>query len=318
MMNKLRCAAASILAAVILAASGCSGSATPTPASTPPERPQVTAAPGKLTPPDAQRFVGYTVKLKPAIGPELILKEPVAAQLIMDAFSSERLQVNGAVGNFNNKLEILDPDGKAEYSFTLSSDGQLLLKTTDGKFFRMPEYIYYLLEQSLWDFGGSLMDSWIKWQTEKGTAELELELPGLLKTAMLPAFGYSMAYFCTYKIYGVNTSTRDTAKVYLLMTYAGYDISGTSFSPNTLYTTPATLIFAKVSNGVWRLTGLKQPPVTKEKNDLYTNVRTIFPYDYMDDVIEDLKDTSAQVKDIARQATEYLNESGISGLTVES
>jgi hypothetical protein len=247
------------------------------------------------------------------------MQEPVAAQLIMDAFSSERLQVQNAKGKFNNKLEILDPDGKPRYSFSLSSDGQMLLKYTDGgKIFRMPEYIYYLLEETLWSYSGSLMDTLVKWQPDKGTALLELELPRLLKSAMLPAYGYAMAYFTEYKIYGVNTSVRNTARVYLLVTYAGYDITGTTFSPSFLMTTPVTLTFKKAGGDYWQLTDLMQPPQTKLAKDLYTNVRTIFPFGYMEDVMEDLKDTSFQVRDIVQLATEYLRDMGLNGLTVES
>jgi len=229
--------------------------------------------------------------------------------------------VKDAVGDFGNKLDVLDPDGKAQYSFTLSSDGQMLLKSKDGTVFRMPEYVYYLLEESLWSYSGSLIPGNLKWDTTKGTAQLELELPRLLKAAMLPAFGYSSAYFCSYKIYGVNTSTRDTVKVFLLLDYAGYDIKETSFSPDFTYLSAVTLVFSKVSNDVWQLTDLKQPPVAKEQKDLYTCVRSIFPYDYMDDVMDDLKGVSTQKssmnKDIVRQATEYLNAIGISGLTVD-
>lgn len=316
-MNLLsRCVAAITILMMVMITAACKASG-PVQATEPPERPQVTASPIKVAPPDASRFAGYSLRLKPAVGPVVILQEPIGAQLVMDAFSSDRLHVQDAICKFGNKLEVLDPSGAAKYKFTLASDGQKLLKSEDGRVFHMPEYIYYLMEESLWSYGGSLMESTLKWQPDKGTALLELELPRLVDTAMLPAFGYASAYFSTYKIYGVNTSERDVARVYLLLTYAGYDILSTSFTPNFMYTTPVTLIFKKMNN-VWKLTGFKQPPVTKEKKDLYANIRTIFPYDYMDAVLDDLKDTSGQVNDIARQATEYLNDMGISGLTVDS
>ena len=314
-----RVAALMLIAAAIMA-SGCRQANQPAAATAPPERPDVTAAPGKVAPPGVSNFAGYSIRLKPAQGTAVILQEPVAAQLIMDAFSSQRLQVQGAEGKFNNKLELLDPEGRSKYAFSLTSDGQMLLKYEggDGRTFRMPEYVYYLLEGSLWSYGGSLMDTQIKWrQPDKSTAMLELELPRLLKAAMLPAYGYAMAYFVTYKIYGVNTSVRNTAKVYLLVTYAGYDIKGTSFLPSFLYTTPVALTFTRTGGDYWRLVELKQPPQTKQKKDLYTNVRKVTPFDYIDAVLEDLKNTDAQSQDIVRLATEYLRDMGIDGLTVD-
>lgn len=313
-----------LLIAVVLMCGACKPKATATASPTPaPERPEVTPAPDKVAPPAVERFAGYTLSLKPTRGPAVILQEPVGAQLIMDAFSTERLVVADAVGKFGNKLEVLDETGKARYRFTIASDGQLLMKAEDGRVIRMPEYIYYLMEEQLWVLGGSLMETDLKWEPDKGTAQMELDLNRLLKTAMLPAFGYASAYFTTYTIYGMNTETKDVAKVYLLLTYAGYDIDGTSFAPSFLYTTPATAILKKKA-GVWRMTALKQPPVSKEAKDRYNNVRMIFPYEHMEAVLEDLnkvlkeKDESLPVKDIVRQAAEYLNDVGISGLTVES
>ena len=314
-----RILSAALLAALLAQASGCSKANPSATATPPPDRPEVTASQEKIAPPPAVDFTGYSLRIKPARGPTVILQEPVAAQLIMEAFSTDRLQVKDAEGKFDNKIDLIGSDGKAKYSFTLTSDGQMLLKyALDGRVFRMPEYVYYLIENSLWTYSGSLMDTDIKWKAGSDTSELELQLPRLLKAAMLPAYGYALAYFVTYKIYGVDTSVRNTAYVYLLITYAGYDIQGTNFAPNFIYTTPVTLMFAKTGTDLWRLAELKQPPQTKQKKDLYTNVRTIFPYDYMDDVLTDLADTSFQTKDIVSLATEYLNEMGIEGLSVQS
>jgi hypothetical protein len=314
-------AAALLLAAALALAAGCStGSTQPSGTTAPPERPEVPATSGKVEPPAASNFIGYSIRLKPARGSAVILQEPVAAELIIGAFSSERLVVKGAESKFGNNLELLDPGGVPRYTFALSSDGQMLLKYTggDGRVFRMPEYIYYLMENTLWSYGGSLMDAPVKWQPAKGTSLLELELPRLIKASMLPAYGYAMAYFASYKIYGVNTSVRNTAKVYLLVTYAGYDIAGTNFSPNFIVTTPATLIFKTTGGDYWQLTAFMQPPHTVLKKDLYSNVRTIFPFDSMDAVMADLADPGFQVSDIVRLATEYLHDVGISGLNVIS
>jgi hypothetical protein len=309
-----------LAAAAVLLAAGCRQGGQPAATTAPPERPQVTAAPGKIAPPPVSNFMGYSIRLEPARGSSIVLMEPVAAELIMGAFSSERLQVTDAEGTFANKLELLDEGGTPRYAFELSSDGQMLLKYTGegGRVFRMPEYIYNLLEENLWSYGGSLMEAPLSWQPSKGTALLELQLPRLIKAAMLPAYGYAMAYFTTYKIYGVNTSVRNTAKVYLLVTYAGYDIYGTAFSPTFIVTTPATLIFKTAGGNNWQFTSFLQPPQTKLKKDLFTNVRTIFPYEYMDAVLADLADSAFQLRDIVRLATEYLRDAGLSGLTVDS
>lgn len=306
-----------IVLIMVLVASACKQSG-PAQTTEPPERPQVTAAPEKVAPPDAKRYEGYSLRLKPVHGPEVILQEPIGAELVLDAYASDRLQVKDAICKFGNRLDVLDPTGAVKDKFTLASDGQMLIKAANGRVFYAPEYIYYLLEESLWTFRGSLIESPMKWQPSADTTLLELDLPRLIKTSMLPAFGYANAYFTSYKIYGTNTSERDVAKVYLLLTYAGYDTRGTAFSPNFLYTTPATIIFKKIDN-VWQLTGFRQPPEPKEKKDRfsYTNVRNIFPYEQMEAVMEDIKKDDGQVGDIVRQATEYLNKLGISGLIVD-
>lgn len=355
----MRIIAAAAVVAVFLSAAGCGGSpsVSPAPTATPYPRPDVSAAPGKLSAPKAAGYEGFALKVKPAHGQELILKDSSAVQLVMDAWQTDRLQVKGVQGRFSDKLTVLGADGKPKYVFSLASDGQMLLKAQDGRVFLMPEYVYYLLENSLWTFGASLMDGDVKWQPDKGTATLELELPRLVNSAMLPAFGYSLAYFTSYKIYGVNTDTRNTAKVYLLATYAGYDVDGQNFSPKFLYTTPMTLIFTTTGGNLWKLTALKQPVlmalqavetptppsgtpapttdstaqpaqtaqqklVSLKGQALYDSIRTIFPFDYMESVTDDMNGKTSQLadmqRDIVRQATEYLNEAGIEGLNVES
>ena len=323
MAGTYRRAALALLLALALLTAACKGGAATATATAPPDRPEVTPAPGKAAPPAATRFLGYALKITPARGQAVILQEPFGAQQILVAYETQRLLVTDPVAKFNSRLDMLDSAGEVRYSFNVASDGQLLFQAADGRVFRMPQYIYYLMEEQLWNHGGSLVDSDVKWQPETGTTALELELPRLLKAAMLPAFGYASAYFTTYSIYGVNTETRDVAKVYLLMTYAGYNEQTGLFKPGFLYTTPATLIFAK-TNGLWRLTALRQPPVSKVKKDRYTNIRTIFPYDYMEPVMDDLnrmdkeERDAPQIKDITRQATEYLNDVGLPGLTVDS
>jgi hypothetical protein len=360
MRTTVRFVLAAVALAFLLSTAGCGGSPTATvgPTASPVPRPDVTAAPGKVSAPAPSGYAGYALKLKPAHGQELIIKDSAAVQLVMDASATERLQVKDAVAKYSNKLTVLDADGKAKYTYALSSDGQMLLKSQDNRVFRMPEYVYYMLENSIWTYGSTLMDDDVKWQPDKGTATLELDLPRLIKTAMLPAFGYSLAYFTTYKIYGVNTATRGTAKVYVLATYAGYDVHGQSFAPNFFYTTPMTLIFAAAGGDSWKLVALKQPALTsaqpaassgkpeetstqpKESSAqptetpqpngrlkgqaLYNSIRMIFPFDYMEAVTDDVNakknnTTIADMsKDIVRQATEYLNGMGIEGLTVDS
>jgi hypothetical protein len=301
---------------ILIFTAGCSNASSPASTTAPPEVPQVTAAKAKVAPPPASNFVGYSLKIKPAQGPTVILQEPVAAQLIMDASSTDRLQAQKPEGKFDNRIDLIGPDGKSKYAFSLSSDGQMILKSLgSGKqAFYMPEYVYYLIESSLWNYSGSLMDEPLKWQPTAGAAALELQLPRLLKSSLIAGFGYSLAYFTSYKIYGVDTSTRNTVRVYLLVTYAGYDVQGTKFAPNFLFTSPITLVFIKTTGNYWSLTELKQPSGIKFT---YTTVRTIFSYDYMDAVMTDLKDPSFQTKDIASLATEYLQQMGISGLTVQ-
>lgn len=315
-------ALALVLTAILLLAPGCNRASKPAATTAPPERPEITAAPGKAAAPPVERFTDYALRIKPATGPVITLKEPIAAQLVLDALQSERLEVKEKIGEFRATMDVLGPDGGKQYSFTISSDGRALMRYSDGKIIQMPEYVYYLIEETLWTYGGTLVETPLKWTPANGTtAQLELALPRLIKTAMLPAFGYAEAYFCSYKIYDTNTATRDKAKVYMLVTCAGYSARGKAFSPVFLYTTPATLIFTKSGADTWKLTALKQPPKTVEGGDLYTDIRTIFPYECMEAVMADMKESvgaAEQTKDIVQQAIEYLNTVGLSGLTVES
>ncbi len=319
--NHIRTAAALALAAMILLAPGCSRTKKPAATTAPPERPELTAAPGKAAAPSVERFNDYALRIKPVSGPVITLKEPIAAQLVLDALQSERLQVKEKIGEFKATMDVLEPDGNKQHSFTIASDGRTLMRYSDGKIIQMPQYVYYLIEETLWTYGGTLVETPLKWTPANGTTQLELALPRLIKTSMLPAFGYAEAYFCSYKIYDVNTATRDKAKVYMLITCAGYSVKANTFTPVFLYTTPATLLFSKSGTDTWKLTALKQPPKTVEGGDLYTDIRTIFPYECMEAVMADMDESTGaaeQIKDIVQQATEYLNTVGMGGLTVES
>ena len=309
---------AMLIAALALSAASCAVlGLLPDPAALP-EWPKVTAAPGKIPPPSVSRFEGYSVRIKPVKGPEVVLTEPIAAEQLMDAFNTERLKVDGAIGKFDNRVDILDQSDEVRYSFAVASDGQLLVKS-GSKAFRMPEYIYYLLEQRLWELGGSLVSGTISWQPEKkDTKMLETELPRLIKTSMFPAYGYALTYFASYKIYGVNTEVKDTAKLYMLLMYAGYDVQGNAFIPRFTQTGPATLIFKRLRADKWQLVDFRLPVEPKDhtKQAVYDSIRRVFPYEYMEPVAGDMKDTTALNKDIIRQATDYVREQKLPGLSI--
>lgn len=324
-MNRHKKAILLALCAVVIFANGCkaspAASAEPTPSPTPTPAPRLTAAPGKVPAPTVQRFAGYEVRLKPIKGPTVLVTEPIAPQLLLDAAATTRLQVTNATAKFGNDIEVADPASGSSYHCKAASDGQLLLQDDYGRVFRMPEYIYYLLEQKLWEVGGTMKDAPLTWDPQSGTQQLETEMPRLLKTAMLPAYGYAMGYFCSYKIYGVNTSTKDTVKVYLLLMYAGYDLDatkGTAFLPLFTHTSAAQMVFTRIRGNTWRMTDLRVPSIPKDANQqaIYASVRKVLPFDSMDAYEEDMKDTSALTQDIVRQATEFLREYNLNGMTI--
>ncbi len=322
-----RVCAGALSALLAGALAGCASSdpqasPTATATATAPAVPQVTAAPGKVAAPQVQRFHGYEARLKPVKGPRSQLSEPIAAQLMLDASVTQRLNVPNAVAKFGNDIEVYDPNSDASYHFQIASDGQLLMRADDGHVFRMPEYIYYLLEQRLWEVGGTLKEGTITWQPESGSTELlETELPRLIKTAMLPAYGYAMGYFCSYKIYGLNTSNKDSVKIYMLLMYMGYDIDdtkGAAFLPEFSHVSAASLTFKRLRGNTWQLAELRLPVTPKEvnKDTTYASVRKVLPFEHMDAYEADIKDTSALTKDIVRQATEFLRENGLTGLSI--
>lgn len=324
-MNKLQRRMLLALCAAVVLAAGCkantSASAEPTPTPTPTPAPRLTAAPGKVPAPTAQRFAGYEVRIKPVKGPTALLTEPIAAQLLLDTAATTRLRVEGANAKFGNDIEVVSPDSGSRFHYKAASDGQLLMQDDYGQVFRMPEYIYYLLEQKLWEVGGTLNEAPLTWDPQTGTQQLETEMPRLLKTAMLPAYGYALGYFCSYKIYGINTSIKDTVKVYMLLMYAGYDLDstkGVAFLPLFSHTSAAQMVFTRIRGNTWRMTDLRLPAIPKDANQqtVYTSVRKVLPFENMDAYTEDMKDTSALTKDIVRQATEFLRAYNLSGLTI--
>lgn len=325
-MNRLRRWWAALLCIALALSAGCSAksasSADPTATPTPTPAPRVTAAPGKVAAPAVQRFAGYVVRVKPVKGPQALLTEPIAAQLLLDASVTARLQVSDAVAKFDNDIEVYDPNSTTKYHFKAASDGQLLMRNDQGHVFRMPEYIYYLLEQKLWEVGGSLKTGVLTWQPESGsTQQLETELPRLIKAAMLPAYGYALGYFCSYKIYGLNTTTKDTVKVYMLLCYMGYDVDatkGSAFLPLFTHTSAAQLVFTRIRGNTWQFADLRLPVTPKDvnKDTTYASIRKVLPFEDMDAYDADIKDTSALTKDIVRQATDFLRENGLTGLTI--
>ena len=182
---------AALFLAVALLLAGCNLPVLDAPPIT--AHPQVTAAPGYVEAPPPTEYEGWSLRVKPANGPQALLTDGLAAQLILAAEQDKSLRASDATGRFGNRVEVLDPQGTVQRTYSLNSEGQLLLKDKDGRAFRIPEYVYYLIEQQLWAYAGSLKDSLMVWQPSAGTEAMETDLDRLIKTAELPAWGYADA-----------------------------------------------------------------------------------------------------------------------------
>ena len=145
----------------------------------------------------------------------------------------------------------------------------------------------------------------------------QTDLDRLIKTAELPAWGYADAYFQTYEVLGEDTSARDQVRVYIMLSYAGYTIKDGQFDQSFQCTAPARLVFSRVQGNRWQLTDFRQAdPNVKGRQALYDNLRKVLPYDYMEDVMKEMGDTSALAQEIHRQAADYLRARGLSDLMI--
>ncbi len=280
--------------------------------------PEVTAAPSHVAAPAATQYEGWSLRVHPALGPEALLTDGFAVQQVLAAAGDESLTVADAGDTrFKSRIELIDPDGKTQHTYAVNSEGLLLLRTSKGRVFRMPEYVYYLIESQLWAYAGTLKDSVLLWDPAVGADAMETDLDRLIKTALLPGWGYADTYFQTYEVLGVDTETRDTAKVYLMLSYAGYSVQGKQFDQQFQCTAPARLVFTKLGNNRWQLVDFRQAdPNADSQQVLYDNLRKVLPYEYMEDVMAEMEDTTALTDEIHRQVTDYLRDRGLSDLEI--
>lgn len=280
--------------------------------------PNVTPAPSKVPEPASAQYEGWSLRIKPAYGPEALLTDGFAAEKLLAAEGDQDLTVKDAGSTrFKSRMELLDPEGKTQRTYSVNSEGLLLLRTDEGRIFRMPEYVYYLIENQLWAYAGTLKDSLLLWDPEQGSDAMETDLDRLIKTSLLPAWGYADSYFQTYEVLGVDTGTRNTAKVYLMLSYAGYSVQGKQFDQQFQCTAPARLVFTKLSGNRWQLVDFRQAdPNADGRQALYDNLRKVLPYEYMEDVMTEMDDTSALTDEIHRQVTDYLRDRGLSSLEI--
>ncbi len=280
--------------------------------------PNVTPAPSYVTEPASSQYEGWSLRVRPALGPKALLTHGFAVEKVLAAAGDESLTVTDAgKTRYKSRLELVDPEGKTQHTFEVNSEGLLLLRTENGRVFRMPEYVYYLIESQLWAYAGTLKDSVLLWDPTAGSDAIETDLDRLIKTALLPAWGYADSYFQTYTVLGVDTGTRDTAKVYIMLSYAGYSVQGKQFDQQFQCTAPARLVFTKLGTNRWQLVDFRQAdPNADSRQALYDNLRKVLPYEYMEDVMAGMKDTTALTDEIHRQVTDYLRERGLSSLEI--
>lgn len=302
-----------ILLGAALLLSGCSAPALPEALDT---YPHVAVAENRVAPPDSSEYEGWSVQVVTTSKVPATLQDCSLVQVIIDAWAAERLVVTDVTSAFDNKLDILDAGGETRYSFSLASDGKLLLKDDMNRIFQMPAYAYYMLEGSLSAYGLTLKDTPISWSPTAENAQLQLEyyLPHIIKTIQVPSLGYAMAYFTDVVIYDMRLQENDTqVKLYLLTTFVGYDLQNGAFTMTIRDIRPANMVLTQQKDGSWQATGYQEASDPKD----YESVRTVLPYDYAKQAINDVKDPSATLQDLRVQAADYLRQAGLSAYSVE-
>ncbi|MDD4797878.1 MAG: hypothetical protein PHO66_08940 [Eubacteriales bacterium] len=302
-----------VLVSAALLLGGCAAPVAPEPLQS---YPQVAVSQERVAPPESSQYDGWSVRVVTAAKVPATLADSSLIQVIVDAWATRRLVVADAAGPFANQLEVLDAAGQVRYAFSLASDGKLLLKDDMNRVFQMPAYAYYMLEGSLSAYGLTLKNAPISWSPTAANAQLQLEyyLPHIIKTIQVPALGYAMAYFTDVVIYDMRLENNDTqVKLYLLTTFAGYDLQHNVFSMTIRDIRPANLTLTQQKDGSWLATGYQQAADPRD----YESVRAALPYDYAKQAIADVKDPSDILKDIRVQAADYLRQAGLSAYPVE-
>lgn len=262
--------------------------------------------------PGEYRLGNLVLDLYPAQGGTVRLNDTDLASRAMEALNDPARRTGLTRKEpFGGVVVIRNTDDEELGRFSVSGEGDLLGRDEEGNLFRLPAWIYYQMEYTLWQQQTGFHTASLQWDPEGDDAVLKLELPSLIMPLIVQANGYADAYCLTTKIYGVRPGTEQT-KVYLLAGYAGYTLEGEGFRLTFRRITPVTLTFDKVKKNVWRLSSYQEP----QDITSMASVRSILPYEYTVQAMEDMKDPAAMETELTRQATDWLRENGLAALPI--
>ncbi len=296
------------------------------------------------------------IDVTPAFGDKVRVKGiDYAIQLIFEAYTNPDKILNEEASRkgYKNNIKIYNRKDQLLGSFEISSDFLLHARADkDSPLFLMPEYSYYMIEYALWKAGGSLVMPMREWERiepigdERATYNinvLELRLEHDVKTILIQKYGYSEAYFMNYSIYRTaeyKTDDRLMVRVYAFIGYAGYskhepeekvgeddEEEAEDVEPEVLFgmdyhhEKATRLIYTFVDGKYFRLTEYTEhaenDPTSEYQPTLESRIRSIFPYEYLKKVLEEIKDPTEVLMDLKRQALDYLRLSNQGDIKID-
>lgn len=264
-------------------------------------------------------YIGMYIEVNPVYGTKLrISNVEILPQMIMQAYNNPDNYVDIDFKNkFENQIKIYTYDDHEVLTLLIASDeGLYAREDKNSPVFRLPEYIYYIIESCLWQMGDeevnmtetacSLVEPLSDWSVSDGTAKLELRIPHDVKTVLYAMYGNTEVIFVNYKIYSFVELTQQV-KLYMLLSYEGYDETEDGFYLRYREVIPIQMLYSWVEGGFWALTEIKFTDYEEGKlTD--TNVRKILPYQDTKTALEDLSDISTISLELRRQAMVYLSK----------
>jgi len=270
------------------------------------------ATPASLPPASPE---AYRMELTHASGKMLVIEDADAARLLLLAAVDQSQRTQDAGYDFPHKVTVLNGMGDALVTLEIAGGGEAYARDPDGQIFFLPQYCQSVLERALWPEYLSLWQEPWQWSGDPdATAALEARLPYLLNTFLAGEYGWADAYFSTYKVYEVKTSSRQ-ATLYLLALRKAMKIGDGQFQEVASQAVPMRLTLDKLNDGSWRLSSVKAADFSKGVSR--DAVRAVFSYDMTKTVMEDLNDLSDMEASLKLQIRSYMLQHRLNDLTWE-
>lgn len=276
----------------------------------------------KADPDVLPEYEGYYMDVNPIFGDKLrITQVEILPQLIMQAYNDKSNVINYEFKQrFKNEIIIYNADNEIMLELEIASDGSIFARTDKkSAVIRLPEYVYFALEGCLWKMGDaesemsdtacSLIEPLSEWAPSMGESAIELRLAHDVKTMLYLMYGYSESIFVNYKIYSTLELDRQY-KIYMLLSYEGYEYVDDTFWPRYREIIPTQLIYSWVEGDFWSLSEMKFAAYNEKNKLTETKIRKILPYLDTKSALEDLADTISFEEELQRQALEYLTTIG--------